>query len=335
MIVADMNVPNLFLVGAMKSATTSLWHYLVTHPEIYGTEWKELNCVHLMTKELEGLDKYLKLFNDAPDCRYLLDGSVRNLERHRYPDVAKRIKQLSPDAKIVVVLRDPFKRLVSHFRFCSKLLRVGSSLTKSLGDNEVGLLPNSCYPYLLEPYYEVFPSQNIHILTTEELSNSPLETMNALFSWLGLECPSSHEWVQRRHLVTPQTVQVLNDDKLFVRFYCKARRYRKVTNLLPNFARQFVRERLVAKKFQNARSDRVYLNEVAEAERYLAPLFMKSISKLEEQTGRSFDCWPSKHKNCNSAKSNLSRSCVWVPKELDGDLRWLDGYHERAVRRAA
>jgi hypothetical protein len=103
--------PNLFVVGAAKAGTTSLWRYLDVHPDIFMSGTKE---PHFFSGFDEGLfpvvhdeASYLRLFAGA---RTPLRGeaSPSYLWRAR---AAERIKRTSPDAKILIVLRDPVERL--------------------------------------------------------------------------------------------------------------------------------------------------------------------------------------------------------------------------------
>ena len=63
-----MVLPNLIVVGAAKSGTTSLWHYLMSHPEIFMSKVKETNyfAQDLMTRNnpIRGLEQYESLFKN-------------------------------------------------------------------------------------------------------------------------------------------------------------------------------------------------------------------------------------------------------------------------------
>jgi len=65
--------PNLFLVGAMKSGTTSLHNYLDLHPEIYmwRDPWKEPRYFVKEANLKRGLDWYLGLFSEASGYKYV------------------------------------------------------------------------------------------------------------------------------------------------------------------------------------------------------------------------------------------------------------------------
>ncbi|MEQ1486826.1 hypothetical protein [Methyloglobulus sp.] len=96
-------LPNLFLVGAMKSATTSLHNYLDLHPEIFMTKdlWKEPGY---FVKEInfgKGIDWYLDLFKDAKNEKFLGESSVGYTRSPNYPGAPERIHDFCPNAKII------------------------------------------------------------------------------------------------------------------------------------------------------------------------------------------------------------------------------------------
>jgi hypothetical protein len=103
-----MNTPNFFIVGAPKCGTTALSYYLSTHPQIFFSKPKE---PHFFATDLPGqqgvksLKKYLNLFKYANNnTKRIGEGSVCYL----YSKTAlKNIKEFCPEAKIIVMLRNP------------------------------------------------------------------------------------------------------------------------------------------------------------------------------------------------------------------------------------
>ena len=111
--------PGFFIVGAPKCGTTALYDYLSTHPQIYFPETKEphyfsrdlprfgcgwVNGVERFGHEL-ALDDYLALYRDVSPVKTVYgDASVMYL----FSEAAVRnILDFNPDAKLVVMLRDP------------------------------------------------------------------------------------------------------------------------------------------------------------------------------------------------------------------------------------
>lgn len=101
--------PNLFVIGAPKCGTTSLYYYLGQHRDVYVPTTKEpfyynadLYCDPSVC--IRDREAYLDLFSGALNEKVLLDASVGYLYSREAP---KRIAEDSPNAKFVVVLRNP------------------------------------------------------------------------------------------------------------------------------------------------------------------------------------------------------------------------------------
>ena len=106
------NIPNLFLIGAPKSGTSALATQLGQHPEIFLNK-KEPRyfdaCTFFDFEEdwpIKSVEEYLSLFDGevALNSQYRLDASVFNM----YSSASiENILNLSPDAKFILVMRDP------------------------------------------------------------------------------------------------------------------------------------------------------------------------------------------------------------------------------------
>ncbi len=113
--------PNLFIVGAVKSGTTSLYAYLKQHPDIFFPDMKEPHFFaqpapareqrHLITF-IGDEAEYLRLYAPGRNRRFRGDASPSYLWSER---AAARIAEVSPDARIVVILRDPIERAYAQY----------------------------------------------------------------------------------------------------------------------------------------------------------------------------------------------------------------------------
>lgn len=113
-----MRIPDFFIVGAPKSGTTALYTYLRQHPEIFMPERKESHFfgtdLHspLFIREKE---QYLLLFSGAGDEKRIGESSVWYLYSKK---AASEIREFSPCADIIIMLRNPVDMLYSqHSQF--------------------------------------------------------------------------------------------------------------------------------------------------------------------------------------------------------------------------
>lgn len=98
------------IAGAQKAGTTSLFHWLSMHPQIIPAKEKELHYFDFNFKK--GKNFYLNQFEKKKGT-ILLESSPFYLF---HPRVPARIKNQFPEAKLVILLRDPLERAWSHYR---------------------------------------------------------------------------------------------------------------------------------------------------------------------------------------------------------------------------
>lgn len=185
---------NLFIVGAMKAGTTSFIEMLSQHPEIYVSPVKEPHYfleslpkniyepsrffnldtyfekdfpepLHIATVSKEV--HYKKLFSLAKEeHKYLAEASTGYLHD---PKCAQNIFDYNPEAKIIILLRDPLKRAFSHYKMNLGLGRTTQTFQKAideeLRDYENGTLSNwsylgmSLYAKNVKRYRDIFGSK--------------------------------------------------------------------------------------------------------------------------------------------------------------------------------
>ena len=108
------NKPNFIIAGAPKCGTTSMWYYLNQHPDVFLTKVKEPNyfCTDFPgVMKYHHLEDYMGLYCDSkPTHKIKGEASVSYFFSG---SAAANIKQLCPDAKILIMLRNPLELLPS------------------------------------------------------------------------------------------------------------------------------------------------------------------------------------------------------------------------------
>lgn len=176
-----INKPNLFIIGVAKAGTTSLAAYLAQHPEVYMSNVKEPNFFsNEFLKEIklyygntfiESEREYLKLFQKATKEKVVGEASVSYFQ---FPKTAKKIFNHNPNSKIVILLRDPIKRAISHYLMDKRLGFVNESLDDIvLNRKKYNLyfqqyIEQGLYHYRIEEYQKYFSSDQIFILKESE-----------------------------------------------------------------------------------------------------------------------------------------------------------------------
>ena len=123
----DHKFPNLFLVGVMKSGSTTLHDALGAHPEIFMTRYKEPQYfAGTVYTDREWFDRnplpdpegewYFRLFDEArsdPGVKFAGESSMDYMQRPVFEGCAERIRAFNPESRILCILRDPVEHL--HF----------------------------------------------------------------------------------------------------------------------------------------------------------------------------------------------------------------------------
>jgi hypothetical protein len=203
--------PNLFLVGAQKSGTTTLALMLSSHPRVFMSSPKEPGFLAFGERGYTGRDghgriaharswvvrsegEYLDLFRDAPSqARWLGEASTWYLSE---PHVAERLADFSPDARIIVIFRQPADRAYSawcHARrdgeepcedFASAL---AMECERSSSSHLLRYREMSEYARQLRRYLEVFGQNRVLPLFYEDLRDDPDGLWQRCCSFLELD----------------------------------------------------------------------------------------------------------------------------------------------------
>lgn len=178
-----MTLPNFIVCGIQKGGTTSLYHYLREHPEVFMSETKEVNFFHLHFDR--GPDWYASHFADVGKETAIGEASPNYMH---HPGVARRIHDLLPDAKLLFVLRDPVDRAYSNFWF--NIGRETWDPSASFSDvlrTEDGadrLIEKGYYHRHLGGFLEHFDRDRILVLLNEDLQSNPEEVMRDCYRFL-------------------------------------------------------------------------------------------------------------------------------------------------------
>jgi sulfotransferase family protein len=189
--------PNLFVAGAPKAGTTSLWRYLGQHPMIYMAPMKEPNYFsgHRPRGRPRVADEasYLRLF--APGAEAKLRGEASPSYLWRADVAAPAIKRVSPAARIVIMLRDPVDRAHSSYwhavRNGTEQRPFLEALHGDLRDRRPDGLPSryvdrSLYAEAVERYLRLFPG-TVHVGIFEEFFADVPGELRGLFEFLGVD----------------------------------------------------------------------------------------------------------------------------------------------------
>lgn len=177
------------IIGAMKCGTSSLFRYLVEHPEISGCAKKEPNFFS------DNLDKgfgwYLSLWGDQyKKERIMLEASTGYTKFPNAGNVAETISCFPGNYKFIYIVRDPLERVRSHYQHSLLAGRLEGPIYNQLHENSH--IINVCKYYLqLSCYEEYFSKDNILVIKFEDLVDNPHEALRCICDFLGI-CSEFH-----------------------------------------------------------------------------------------------------------------------------------------------
>lgn len=185
------SLPNLVIIGAMKSGTSSLHRYLDAHPDIFMSRKKELKFFvarRRSSKWSKSLDWYRAQFEEGAGCRVIGESTPEYSKQLIYPGVPGRMHSVIPRARLVYILRDPIERMVSHYVHLFGNRKESRSLEDALlSRSHNKYVDASLYHLQLERYLEFYPRSQIFVTSLEGLVNEPVATMQSLFRFVGVD----------------------------------------------------------------------------------------------------------------------------------------------------
>ncbi len=189
-------LPNLLVIGAQKSGTTSLHHLLASHTEVFfPARPQEIHFFDLEENFSRGPAWYEAHFEGWSGERYC--GQTSPLYLY-LPEVPGRIAALLPEVKLVAMLRQPIERAYSQYwhevRFGFEPLSFEAALAAEPARIAQGPVARRHFSYLdrgryagqLARFFEVFGRQRVLVLLQEELRASPVAVQRTLADFLGL-----------------------------------------------------------------------------------------------------------------------------------------------------
>lgn len=191
---------DFFLVGAAKAGTTSIYRILDSHPQVFMSEPKEPNFFTSedlrqhgylsRVRTVSSRADYDRLFAMATPGQVLGEASVSYLA---YRGTARKIFAYNPAARIIISLRDPVMRAISHHAMDQRLGYCKYPLEeifRSPADYPVHFFQyfdNGLYFSRVTEYMEIFPASHIHVIMFPALAGNQQMCATRLLSFLGVD----------------------------------------------------------------------------------------------------------------------------------------------------
>ncbi|NQX87062.1 MAG: sulfotransferase [Halioglobus sp.] len=275
--------PTFIVIGAPKAGTTSVYHYLDQHPDIYMSPVKEPHYFSLTEEMLRNNTKshmhgvtytkeeYQNLFSEAAGQRALGEASTGYLLSST---AAESISLSIPDVKIIVMLRNPADRAFSGYLMKLRNSKETSSLKDAFVRGKSYVEASFYYENLLR-YFDRFPIEQIGIFLFEEFSKDPVAVMRRIYEFVGVDALFRPETTQYNSAWIPKNM-FLNSLRTFV---LRSKRVRYLLNNTP-----------VKRAFRKlTREDPPDFS--ASARIQLLDIYRRDIANVEGLTGLNLSHW--------------------------------------------
>jgi hypothetical protein len=300
-----MALPDFFIAGAPKAGTTALHTALARHPALFMSAVKEPKFfltdgpppakggpgdAKTYREHVWRRAEYEALFDPAPPGAPLGESTPFYLYRH---DAQVRIRALIPQARLIIVLRDPIERAHSNWAhlWSSGLDPIGDFVQachaeeqrKAAGWADFWRYKDlGRYGHQIKRLYTVFPAEQVFMIRYHEMIGDPAGTLDRICGFLGVapgvicqvprENVTAHPHETRRHLALSRL----------------ARAGSAVTARLPAHAGSALTDRL-ERSLQQGAAPRRPLTWEQRAQ--LIDEFTDDVTVLSSITGQDFTDW--------------------------------------------
>jgi Sulfotransferase family len=207
-----MTMPNFFIVGAQKAGTTSLYHYLNQHPQVYMSPIKEpFFFDHEMDSKGEvvrrefGGHRQPPRFSNIEESSTLFEGARGEKAMGEAtplyiyaPGTAERIGRYVPGAKSIALLRNPADRAYSAFLYAVRMgVEPLTDFAQALREEPLRMRDGWHYVFhyrsrglyyrQLKRYYELFGRERLGVWLYEDLREDPASVAQSVFRFLEVD----------------------------------------------------------------------------------------------------------------------------------------------------
>ena len=234
-----MALPGFFIIGAPKAGTTALHAALAAHPGLFMSTVKEPKFfltdgppptrgggpgdVQTYREHIWRRPEYEALFDEAPPGTLRGESTPFYLYRQ---DAQERIRALIPDAKLIVILRDPVERAHSNWtHLWSAGLDPIGDFVRACAEEDARIAAGWAdfwrytrlgrYGEQLESLFLRFPREQVFLLRYRALINAPAQTLDDICEFLGVHpgiighVPKQNVTAQPERSLTHMTVSKL------------------------------------------------------------------------------------------------------------------------------
>lgn len=298
----NTKLPNFLIVGASRCGTTSLYHYLKGHPDVFMSRIKEPSFFLAQfnpvpekgigddkKKYYKNFDDYGRLFEKAGNSQAIGEASTENL--YHAEKAIPYIQKYLGNPKIIISLRNPVERAFSAYSFLLSENREFLSFEEGLeqeekrrrdGWRQIWFYQDAGFYFRrVKAYLENFG--DVKICLFDDLKKTPVSLVQDIFRFLSVDSSFVPDVTMRF-----KTSGIPRSKKIN-RFFEEPTRLRSIVRAVGRFILtedRWIkwRDRLKAKSYAKAEIK-------AETRKYLENIYREDILKLQDLIRRDLSPW--------------------------------------------
>ncbi|NEQ25756.1 MAG: sulfotransferase domain-containing protein, partial [Microcoleus sp. SIO2G3] len=261
----------------------------------------------------DGLDKYKEFFNHySPTNLFRLEATPDYLYS---PGTAQRIKESLPHTKLVFILREPISRLISWYRFAQQIGQIPQDYTfetyvqEQWQAIEQGLqrpqymraLEQGCYWVYLQPYFELFGTDNVYVTFQEDLAKDPKAVVQSICCFAGI-ISSFYENYEFKIINSTQAMKNSKLHSRYVNLRFRLRKYLHNRVVIRKILRQL--RLLVEPAYYRLNTQATETFEISDSTKtFLEDYYKQDVNTLQNLLGKSVP-WQTKTASYSELKKN-------------------------------
>lgn len=284
-------LPNFLIPGVPKAGTTSMYHYLSNHPEIFMSPKKELWFFSRDDNFARGISWYESHFKDYCSEKAVGEASPNYLY---FEKAIRRISFIIPDVKLIIMLRNPVDRAYSHYWHNVKKNQETLNFAEAIDEEEYriknsddamhryGYLHHGLYYDQIERALNYFKKRQMKIILFEEFIKEKRKILREIFHFLNVREDVEIPNIDNRFNIGQSQKfkslrRVLEKDSTLKRFYKR---------LFPIRVRKRVLEGLLQANLKKG-----YPHIEEKLMKSMAEYFVSPNKKLADLLGIDLVCW--------------------------------------------
>ena len=175
---------NFIGIGTVKSATSWVFQCIKEHPEADLPDTKELKFFNREEEYSRGMDYYFAYFKACDPNKITGEFTPRYLYD---TGTVARIKKYLPDVKLIVCLRNPIDRAISHVNYAKRKGTITANTFNEAIQKRKDFIDWGQYYKYIKPVYNYYKPEQILVLISEEVFSNKPAHIKKIYNFLNLD----------------------------------------------------------------------------------------------------------------------------------------------------